>query len=122
MGMWLIFRGETAKEREIRSFVAGSGQIPVLLVQQLAEEGAGLCGLLVGEEIEIATRNAPCEPRVGLGVVAGDIAVLLEAHEVEETIAFKSGFEGVLVCEKRFHSGNFCSRRFDGAKAVTLPL
>ena len=90
MGMWLIFRRrKPLKEREIRSFVAGSGQIPVLLVQQLAEEGAGLCGLLVGEEIEIATRNAPCEPRVGLGVVAGDIAVLLEAHEVEKRLPSK---------------------------------
>ena len=38
-----------------RLVVAGSGQIPVLLIEQLAEERTGLGGLLVGQEVEIAT-------------------------------------------------------------------
>ena len=42
-----------------RLVVAGSGQVPVLLIEQLAEESTGLGGLLVGQEVEIATRNVP---------------------------------------------------------------
>ena len=61
--------------------VAGSGQIPVLLIEQLAKEGSGLGGLLVGQEVEITTRNVPSEPRVGLGVVAKRLRDLVEHVE-----------------------------------------
>ena len=52
-------RGTTLRETPSgmcdRLVVAGSGQIPVLLIEQLAKERTGLGGLLVGQEVEIAT-------------------------------------------------------------------